>query len=284
MKTILELTSIFMFLFLFCSCDGVTITTNTPAEPLVLRIIDQQPSWSPDGHTIAYYHYDTSLSTSGIYLIDTNGTNKRQLTSGRTQSPDFSPDGNWIVYDSWQIFRIKVNGDSLFQLTNNFSDDYYPSWSNDGNWITYSHYSDSIPISGIWKVNKDTSIRINLTPQNHSDYYMSSWSPDGKYILHVRAYESVGFEIFIMDSSGESPIRLTFNNTWDLFPRFSPDGQKIIFTQESDTGYNYQIFSMNSNGTDILKLTDTQGFTSDYSPDGERIVYCDSSPGTADCG
>jgi len=64
-----------------------------------------------------------------------------------------------------------------------------------------------------------------------------------------------------------------------MYPRFSPDGQKIIFTQKHETSVNCQIYTIKIDGTDLTMLTNTQGFTAGYSPDGEKIVYCDSSPG-----
>jgi TolB protein len=265
-------------LFLVSCSDDDTIIIPPPPPPSGFSTKDYMPAWSPDGHTIAYSHAD---STAGIYLIDTNGTNKRLLVYGYAECPDFSPDGNWITFHSGQIYKIKINGDSLMPLTNAGSN-YFPSWSPDGEWIAYeSNYNDPHGSRVIWKVKTDTSIRRDISQHGTGEWGMASWAPDGKNIVHQRyiAGNNGTPEIFIMDSSGQSPIRITFNNNWDEYPKYSPDGQKIIFTQRHESSVNFQLYTINISGTGLTKITDTQGFSADYSPDGEKIVYCDSSPG-----
>lgn len=82
-----------------------------------------------------------------------------------------------------------------------------------------------------------------------------------------------------MDSSGQNSYRLTNNINWDWYPKYSPQGNKILFTQQHEAVVNYQLFTVNVDGTGKQRITDTQGYSADYSPDGEKIVYCDSSPG-----
>ncbi|HMQ99044.1 MAG TPA: hypothetical protein PKE39_08475 [Ignavibacteria bacterium] len=277
----IKLLSLIFFLVLFNSCkdDDIVKPNDPPPPPSGASTIDFEPSWSPDGHTIAYFHIDSSGSTTGIFLIDTNGTNKRQLFPGYCGSPDFSPDGNWITFHSGQIYKIKINGDSLTQLTNGGSN-YFPSWSPDGEWISYdSDYNDPTGSIVIWKVKPDTSIRRDISQHGTGEWRISNWSMDGKFIVHLRGFQnSGGWEIVIMDSAGQIPLRLTNNVNWDWYPRYSPDGQKIIFTQQHENSLNYQIYTIQTNGSGLTKLTDTQGYSADYSPDGESIVFCDSSP------
>jgi TolB protein len=269
---------IFIFilcLLIGCPSDDVVIVPPDPPPPSNPYAIDFLPTLSPDGHTIAYYHRDSTSETTGIYLIDTNGTNKRLLIGDMAFDPDFSPDGNWITFASGQIYKIKINGDSLTQLTNGGAN-YYPSWSPDGEWISYdSDFLDPTGSIVIWKVKKDTSIRRDISQHGTGEWRMSSWSPNGKKLVHQRyIVGNNGMpEIFIMDSSGQNSIRVTTNDKWDELPRFSPDGQKIAFTQE------YQIYTINIDGTGLTKLSDKQGYSCDYSPDGEKIIFCDTSPG-----
>jgi len=150
---------IFFFSLLLNSCKENTPTDNyVPPriwEPIDFRVIDNEPSWSKDGKWIAYVHGDTIAATTGIYIIDTNGNNKRLIiSSARAYTPDFSPDGNWIVFSmNAQIYKIKVNGDSLIQLTSE-GRNFFCSWSPDGEWIVYDSDKDNVGYR-IWKMRKD---------------------------------------------------------------------------------------------------------------------------------
>jgi TolB protein len=67
------------------------------------------------------------------------------------------------------------------------------------------------------------------------------------------------------------PRRVT--NVSDAYPVESPDGKKIVF-QSNRTG-NWEIFTMNSDGTELKQLTHEPAAdnTPSWSPDGKRIVF-----------
>jgi Tol biopolymer transport system component len=271
MKKLINVLLLIIFFMFFPSCDDEEITNTNPViPPSGAYEIDFQPSWSPDGHTIAYYHRDSTFEGTGIYLIDTNGTNKRFLIGDMSFSPDFSPDGSWITFANGQIYKIKINGDSLTQLTNG-DESFFPAISNNGRQIIYDYSNGSIN-------------KIDFNGINYSSLCvcgrMANWSPDNRYIVLIGYANNYSpSEIYSMDSSGNNLSRITNNINWDYYPRFSPDGNKILFTQMHEASINYQLYTVNIDGTGLTRLTDTQGYTADYSPDGEKIVYCDPSPG-----
>ena len=60
----------------------------------------------------------------------------------------------------------------------------------------------------------------------------------------------------IVDVATRQVTQLT--TEWDNLPAFSPDGSKILFTRRTNLdniGDNYDIFTMNVNGTDLRQLT-----------------------------
>ncbi len=78
-------------------------------------------------------------------------------------------------------------------------------------------------------------------------------------------------EIYLL--SGMKITKLTDNSWDDEYPLWSPDGEKIAFM--ANPGGNYDIFIMNSDGSEIMPLT---SFSSDektlaWFPDGKSIVY-----------
>lgn len=62
------------------------------------------PSWSPDGHQIAYQSAENQGDPSDIWIMDRTGQNKRRLTQSRvgtwSRYPVWSPDVQWIAFVS----------------------------------------------------------------------------------------------------------------------------------------------------------------------------------------
>lgn len=99
----------------------------------------RQPNCSLAGNLILYQQL--SGGQWNIWVMDTLGSNKRQVTSGAGDKTDgsFSPDGNYIVYSSNEsgeeyanIYIIPVNGGNSIRVTNSGTYDGAPSWSPDG--------------------------------------------------------------------------------------------------------------------------------------------------------
>lgn len=269
-----------VIVLIFISCDENPLEYGDPPninDPFDFRLVDFEPSWSPDGQSIAYVHGDTLDGLTGIYIIDTNGTNKRLLISSPSAySPDWSPDGEWIAFSmSGQIYKIKSSGDSLTQLTYE-GRNFFPSWSPDGQWIAFdSNFNDPVGANVIWKMHNDGNNKVDISEHGTGEWRMPHWSTDGEYIVHQR-YVGVGApEIVIMDINGNNPLRLTFDTNNDSFPKYSSQENKIVFTSQPN-GKKPQILIMNSDGTNLIQLTETQGYSNDWSPNGSKIVYTDS--------
>lgn len=93
-------------------------------------------------------------------------------------------------------------------------------------------------------------------------------SPDGQTI----AFTLLG-DIYTMPISGGTPRRISEGLSWDIQPRFSPDGTRIAFT--SDRGGGDNIWVMNADGSDKRQVT-KEDFRllnqPSWSPDGRFIA------------
>jgi TolB protein len=90
-------------------------------------------------------------------------------------------------------------------------------------------------------------------------------------------YEKDGSFICVMDHDGSHKKKLTKGAS----PCWSPDGQKIAFAAEK--GGNWDIFYMNTDGTDITRLTThpAEDVYPSWSPDGSMVAFNSERSGSS---
>jgi dipeptidyl aminopeptidase/acylaminoacyl peptidase len=99
-----------------------------------------------------------------------------------------------------------------------------------------------------------------------------TWSPDGRYVAMTTFNQP---RLYLLDMQTRQ-ISVMFE--WASHVRFQlwyPDSQRLIFSTLREDGNGTDVYSVNVDGTDIQRLTDT--FQSEnlvsFSPDGEKILY-----------
>ena len=93
-------------------------------------------------------------------------------------------------------------------------------------------------------------------------------SPDGKTII----FDMLG-DLYKMPITGGTAKALRTGLAWEVQPRFSPDGQQILFT--SDAGGGDNIWVMNVDGSDAQQITKEEFRllnNAAWTPDGQYIV------------
>lgn len=105
-------------------------------------------------------------------------------------------------------------------------------------------------------------------------------SPDGATL----AFDLLG-QIYVMPIAGGAATRLTSGHSWNMHPRFSPDGARVAFTSDRDGGDN--LWVMNKDGTGAHAVThETFRLLSqpEWTPDGRWIFGRKHHTGTRSLG
>lgn len=190
------------------------------------------------------------------------------------------------------VFVMDADGSNLTQLTDYSIGAENPAWSPDGNRIAFAAIKDG----GIYTINADGTNLTRIVYKTAYDEYTDtwnivandypSWSPDGSKIV----YQSFGDEdsgttvananIYVVNSGGGTPTGLTSDLFYEGMPSWSPDGSKIafVFFRYESTNYgNYQILTMNTDGSNKVQWTNSDitwnNLNPDWSPDGTKILF-----------
>ena len=120
-----------------------------------------------------------------------------------------------------------------------------------------------------WDINTPDAPGKNITFTTDEGTWMNlDVSPDGKEIV----FDLLG-DIYTIPISGGSAKVLRTGMAYEVQPRYSPDGAKILFT--SDAGGGDNIWTMNRNGSgakQISKETFRLANNATWSPDGQYII------------
>ena len=222
------------------------------------------PVWSPDGSKIAFvqshYYEETEYSHEEIWVMDSDGSNRVNLTKTRGNSefsPSWSPRGDKIVFvktephpqisEDWGIFVMDADGGNVTSLTNAQKEIPYeetgPAWAPDGSAIAYAGVFEGR--RQIMAMDPDGSNKRMLTTADGYDHDRNpAWSPDSSKITFMREIAAEGYQwdIYIMNRDGSGQTNLTQHPQADMFPTFSPDGSKVAFLSNRDTWDEMDIY------------------------------------------
>lgn len=230
-----------------------------------------------------------------IYRINTDGSDERlwmedpKVWFGRMA---LSPDSKQVALDimtdfSRHIYVIDIATGQRQNLTEPFGEHQLfaaPTWSGDGKWLASICYQPGEPGNDVCIMDLAGNVLRNLTGRADDSDSHPSWSPDSSKIAYSSS-RGVGkaarnTEIYVMDINGRNQVNLTNHPAWDYYPRWSPNGQQILFYSNRE-GNQDDIYVMNADGTDVVNLTrhPSEDRMHNWSPDGNWIAFMSTRDG-----
>ena len=247
---------------------------------------DWDPAWSPDGRLIAFTstrdHKGDGLQFQELYVMNADGTGQRRLTEDKPNvaGAGWLADGRIVFLSCSEgisgcnVMAIDPKGGEPEQLYRSSGPTEFVSVTPDGERLVISTFDPEgdrlrprVELADLDGGDREVLIEHGGEP---------AWSSDGEGIAFVSDRDRNGpcffhdctgnaGELYVADANGENERRVTRTTAQEVHPRWSPDGQKLLFARIRDEDDGYELFVINADGTCERKLTENEDW--DWMPD-----------------
>jgi Tol biopolymer transport system component len=223
--------------------DGTLWISGPEGEnPRVLARMDPtftatEPRISPDGKMVAVAARPVGAPYGELGISDITTGKFRLLTrdNALALSPAWAPDSRIIYFASSRggtlnIWKIGVDGSGLRQVTAGGGDDAELDVSRDGKRLVFATLRLNIGLMQLdLRAKPGTNMKIVASDPARNEFG-PAYSPDGTHIAFFTNLKGVENEsIGIADMNGSGVTQLVRDSQINVFPRWSPDGSRLIF-------------------------------------------------------
>ena len=277
--------------------DQVDLFTIRPdgthaARVLRSRVIEERPSWSPDGERLAFAR-DTAGGATEIFTAAPDGGGLRQVTrwGGVAGTPTWTPDGRIVAFTlkdfppaasdndpppPSELYAIGADGTGELRLTTDTTIQTDPDVSPADGTIAFTQWQAVAGQPNVFDLGIGAIAAggptSTLAPYKQSrDAFNPSWSPDGRRIVFEIATGTPPrtgsrdrqSDLVVMNADGSGLTRLTRTGALEATPVWSPDGRRIAFASDRHVkrgprerlGRDFELYVMRADGTHVRRLT-----------------------------
>jgi serine/threonine protein kinase len=190
------------------------------------------PVASPDGRHIVFLSNRAGAGYN-IWRMDADGGNLKQLTrGGQDNSPQVTPDGQWVFYCSWQvgrllIWKVSIDGGDPVQLTDKSSK--FPVISPDGKQFACSYWDEQLDTKfniAVFPIEGGTPIKTFDLPTG-----IVRWTSDGRALTYIDTQGSAS-NIWSQPLAGGPPRQLTnWKSDRIFYFAWSRDGKQLALSR-----------------------------------------------------
>ncbi|HEX2644369.1 MAG TPA: protein kinase [Thermoanaerobaculia bacterium] len=243
-----------------------------------------QPSWSPNGLRIAYWGLLKSQRV--IWTIPAEGGEPVRVTADDDTSlnwdPVWSPQGHYLYFASdrnggMNLWRVRIDErsgrvlgepESVTKSTQPVS---LMSLDKRGRILFATQDRESNLFRGeLDSVQKKVLDLVPLTATS-DEVRSGDFSPDDREIVFDTS--GVQEDLSVLQADGKRR-QLTDDPAKDRFPRWSPDGKRILFYTDRTPKRQYEAWTIRPDGSDLQPVARAAGplYASVWSPRGDRIA------------
>lgn len=208
-----------------------------------------------------------------------DGTSHVLDTSGRPDTPAWSPSGDAIAYQAFEgengnlAIRDFATGHVKYVGATGDSE-MHPFFSADGTKLVYTRlvsHGDEAELRLFESDLRPGGAEVPLLRGAPASY--GSWSPDGRWLLYWRFADGENAEITVSRGDGSEPRALTQDPAFDGWPSWSPDGRHVAFARER--GEEADIRVVSSDGTNECLVAGGAGRKTSpkWTADGRAIYF-----------
>jgi Tol biopolymer transport system component/tetratricopeptide (TPR) repeat protein len=186
---------------------------------------------------------------------------------------------SWIVFASdragnYDIYKMRVDGTDLIQLTDHPEMDVDPVWSPDGNSIVFVSERDGNQELYLLTLADGSLLRLTNDPAMDNQ---PAWSPNGQMIA-FNSDRSGNADIWLINADGSQPSPFTSNPANELAPTWNPNEPELAFVSDRDG--DLDIFAMTAAGEErVLIQNDVYDHYPNWSPNGRFIAFVSNPTG-----